>query len=105
MGIELVSTVSISEGVRYGFNLIIYILVIGIATGLGVLVGGALVSVDNVVVTLVGAFLALASVLGFYAGMMGILYKVIADGVAVGVTAANEPSAPTGRDPDAAERR
>ncbi|ADJ16724.1 hypothetical protein [Halalkalicoccus jeotgali] len=86
------ATVNVIGGVRYGLDLIIYIFVIGLATGLGLLLGIAIGGVDNMVFSLVGGLIALASFLAFYAGMMGILYKVIADGVTVGIEAVNEPS-------------
>lgn len=86
------ATVNVIDGVRYGLDLIVYIFVIGLATGLGLLIGIAIGGVDNIVFSLIGALLALASFLAFYAGMMGILYKVIADGVTVGMNAANESS-------------
>lgn len=86
------ATVNVVEGVRYGLDLIVYIFVIGLAAGLGLMLGFAFVSIDNILFTLIGSLLALASFLAFYAGMMGILYKVIADGVTVGMEAANESS-------------
>ncbi|MDL5363183.1 hypothetical protein [Halalkalicoccus sp. NIPERK01] len=86
------TTVNVIDGVRYGLDLIVYIFVIGLATGFGLLIGIAIGGVDNIVFSLVGALLALGSFLAFYAGMMGILYKVIADGVTVGMNAANESS-------------
>jgi hypothetical protein len=90
------ATINIVEGVRYGLDLIVYIFVIGLAAGFGLLIGVGIGSVDNIVFTLTGSLLALASFLAFYAGMMGILYKVIADGVTVGIEAANHGSHESG---------
>lgn len=86
------ATVNVIEGVRYGLDLIVYIFIIGLVTGFGLLIGVAIGNVDNIVFSLVGALLALGSFLAFYAGMMGILYKVVADGVTIGVQAADESS-------------
>lgn len=88
----VMATVNVVEGVRYGLDLIVYIFVIGLAAGFGLLIGFAFVSFDNIIFTLIGSLLSLASFLAFYAGMMGILYKVIADGVTVGIEAANGSS-------------
>jgi len=85
------STVNVVEGVRYGLDLILYILVIGLVTGFAGMLGLGIASVDNIVFTLLGGLLSLGAFLAFYAGMMGILYKVIADGVSVGVQSANGP--------------
>lgn len=77
--------VSAEEGVRYGFQLLGYLLAVGIGGGIIVVIGGAMSENSPIL----GGIIAFAGVLVIYAGGLGLLYKVIADGVKTGVEGAN----------------
>ncbi len=68
------------DGIMYGFRLMGYILAVNVIGGLFFLVGLELDNVLGVLVALVGVFVA-------FAGILGIQYKIIADGVEQGVLA------------------
>lgn len=83
------STVTITEGIEYGFALLLYVLGVGLAGGIVVLVGFFIGQGGGMVATFIGGLIALVGMLVIYAGLFGIGYKVIADGVSVGVESAN----------------
>jgi mannose/fructose/N-acetylgalactosamine-specific phosphotransferase system component IID len=79
------AAVNIREGVRYGASLLGYFVVLVIGGGIVVAIGFALFTLDNIVATLIGFVFYLVGLVIFYAGFLGIGYKVIADGVARGI--------------------
>ena len=79
------AAVNIREGVRYGASLLGYFVVLVIGGGIVIAIGFALFSLDNIVATLIGFVFYLVGLVIFYAGFLGIGYKVIADGVARGI--------------------
>jgi hypothetical protein len=83
----MASTVSVQEGIRYGFGLLGYLLGVGGIGGITLLVGFGLFRSGGILAAL-GGLLVIAGVVVVYAGFLGIAYKVIADGVKVGVEAA-----------------
>lgn len=76
------------DGIKYGFRLLGYFALVAIAAFVIVLVGmlGGMGSDGGM--SLFGALFALIGVLVFYAGSLGVMYKVIADGVKVGIESA-----------------
>lgn len=83
------STVTITEGIEYGFALLLYVLGVGLAGGIVALIGVFIAQGGGAVATFIGGLITLVGILVVYAGLFGIGYKVIADGVNVGVEAAN----------------
>lgn len=81
-------TVSVLDGIKYGFRLIGYVLGVGLAAGVIMIIGVAIADAGGSTAAF-GGLVALFGFLAFYAGMMGIMYKVIADGVTMGVNASN----------------
>jgi protein-S-isoprenylcysteine O-methyltransferase Ste14 len=77
--------VNIRDGIRYGASLLGYFVVLFITGGIVSSLGFALLSLDNIVATLIGFLLFLAGLVVLYAGSLGVGYKVIADGVEQGV--------------------
>ena len=77
--------VNIRDGIRYGASLLGYFVVLFIVGGIVSSLGFALLSLDNIVATLIGFLLFLAGLVVLYAGSLGVGYKVIADGVEQGV--------------------
>lgn len=85
------------DGIKYGFQLMGYLLgvgivamfVIGIGSGMVGSAQGGLYGETNFGQLVLGAIITLVGVLTLYAGMMGLLYKVIADGVERGNRAAS----------------
>lgn len=73
------------DGIKYGFRILGYLLAVFLAGGLLVLVGAAFGD-DNVILTGIFMIVGLAII---YAGSLGLLYKVIGDGVEIGNRAAN----------------
>lgn len=71
------------DGIKYGFRLLGYLVVVGIIGG-GILGLGFLLLADDSLV--LGSILLLVGYLTFFAGQFGIIYKIIADGVSAGVT-------------------
>jgi len=99
-----VTTVSIVDGIKYGFRLLAYVLVVAVVAGL-FLVGGSAIastgvdpnteSVTSLGRVAAGALVTLLGVLFAVAGGAGVLYKIIADGVRTGVQDAALGSAGT----------
>jgi len=82
--------VNVIDGVKYGFRLLGYLLVVLVVGGLLLAVGGNFVSGPlgrggNPILALI---FILAGVGVIYAGGLGLMYKVIADGVEVGTLSA-----------------
>lgn len=72
--------VTTEEGIRYGLGLLGYAFIV-VIVGLGLAwVGWSIVGPG-----VAGAVLVLVGVVIFYAGILGLGYKVIADGVAAGM--------------------
>ena len=78
------------EGIKYGFRIMAYLLVVFVAGTIVTFLGFGLLGVampsglgeePNVALGLLGFVLAAVGALTFYAGIIGSLYKVIVDGV------------------------
>ena len=77
--------VNSKDGLQYGFQLLGYLLLVGI--GGGIVVGiGSMITENS---PLIGGLFTVVGILVIYAGSLGLLYKVIADGVKTGVEGAN----------------
>lgn len=85
----MAETVNTVEGIKYGFGLLVYLLGVGLAGGIIAIIGAIIAQGGGIVATLIGGLILLAGVLVIYAGGLGIAYKVVADGVKVGVEAAS----------------
>jgi hypothetical protein len=76
------ATVSTIDGIKYGFRLLGYgiavFVIAAIVIGIGLLIGDSS--------AIVGGIISLIGALILYAGILGTLYKVIADGVSAGVS-------------------
>lgn len=71
-------------GIKYGFELMAY----GVAVWLiAILVMGAGIALADGGSTIAGGIVALIGFLAFFAGLFGMSYKLIADGVEKGVNA------------------
>ena len=88
------SQITTTDAIRYGGSLIVYLVAIyfggGIITFVGVAMmgaggGGALGGGGNPIIALFGLVVALSGYVIMVAGTLGIGYKVIADGVTMGV--------------------
>lgn len=84
----MASTVSVKEGIKYGFGLIVYLFGVGGVGGVTMLVG-VLLARGGGSMAVVGALLGIGGFVVIYAGFLGVAYKVIADGAKVGIEAAN----------------
>lgn len=89
--------VNAMDGITYGFRLIGYFLAVGIVGGVVTIVGSGFMGAGaapgvggsaNPGMALLGGLIALAGVLVIYAGTLGVMYKVIGDGVKAGIEAA-----------------
>jgi len=76
------ATVSTIDGIKYGFRLLGYGIAVFIIALVVIAIGGAIGQSSEIV----GGIIVLIGVLILYAGVLGTLYKVIADGVSVGVS-------------------
>lgn len=74
--------VSTEEGVRYGMNIFAYVIGVGLVAFFVILVGATMARPSP----LLGVIVIFAGVIIAMAGLSGLLYKVIADGVAAGQT-------------------
>lgn len=82
------SKVSIMEGLKFGFSLLVYIIGIIIISGIPGAAGFYLLYMENVTggyMLWVAYALSFISAIIFFSGMMGMMYKVVADGVHEGV--------------------
>ena len=77
------------DGIKYGFRIMGYLLAVFLAGGLLILIGSEF---GNDSVILMGIFWIVGLAL-IYAGGLGLLYKVIGDGVEVGNQAVNNQPA------------
>jgi len=76
------ATVSVKDGIAYGFGLMAYLIGVGLVGGGIAFVGFAIAGGAE---EPIGILFAAIGVLVVYAGSLGLLYKVIADGVSTGV--------------------
>ena len=85
-------TVSIRDGIRYGFTIMLYYLSVVIvgsvisAIGSGIIATGVQAGIQNpnIGVMLFGVAITVIGLLVIFAGIFGALHKVIADSVAKG---------------------
>ena len=90
------AAVSIREGISYGVSLLGYFIALALAGGLAMGIGFALFSLDSGVATLIGFIILLGGIVIFYAGSLGVGYKLIADGVARGIQSSADSAGGTG---------
>jgi hypothetical protein len=88
--------VNVVDGVKYGFRLLGYLLAVLVVGGIllaiaGSFTGGTMGRGGNPIMALI---FGLAGVGVIYAGGLGLMYKVIADGVEVGTLAAEHGGGP-----------
>lgn len=81
------SKVSIMEGIKFGFSLLLYVLGIVIVSGVPGAIGYTLIYVMGAagVMLWIAYILIFIAIVIFFSGMMGITYKVFADAVHEGV--------------------
>ena len=84
--------VNIREGVRYGFFLLGYFLIIFLIGGIIVEIGIELYLLDSQVLTGIGVIVIAIGGLIIYTGLLGVTYKIIADGVERGIRSAQRPA-------------
>jgi hypothetical protein len=103
------TSVSRKEGFRYGFYVFAYWLVLLVFSAALVAAGGYIVEMQNLgdvginedtALAVLGGFVTLLGVLVFGSGQVGLVYKVVADGVSVGNSVEGQAS-DTGPDPAA----
>jgi len=82
------TAVGIRAGIKYGFLLLGYFVGVFIVGGIVLGIGVAIASGDGTAVTVVGGVLAIVGGVIVYAGLFGVLYKIIADGVETGIVSA-----------------
>jgi hypothetical protein len=84
------SEISPMEGIKYGFEIMVYLLGVFLAGGLVLLIGAGMMGAGmpsdgfgdpNYGLIFIGFLLTMVGVLTFYAGIIGSLYKLIVDGV------------------------
>jgi hypothetical protein len=75
------ATVSTIDGIKYGFRLLGYGLAVFLIAGLVMGIGAVMSDSSEII----GGIIVLIGALVFYAGFLGTVYKVIADGVSIGV--------------------
>ncbi|MFB6189936.1 MAG: hypothetical protein ABEI57_08630 [Halapricum sp.] len=78
------------DGIKYGFRLLGYLIAVFLIGGAIAGVGGAMVEDSPAV----GGLIAIVGIVVIYAGFLGTMYKVIADGVEAGNIAAEQGGAP-----------
>jgi len=76
------ATVSTIDGIKYGFRLLGYGIAVFVIAAVVIAIGGVIADSSAIV----GGIIALIGFLILYAGILGTLYKVIADGVSAGVS-------------------
>jgi ABC-type thiamin/hydroxymethylpyrimidine transport system permease subunit len=86
-------TVSVTEGITYGFRIMVYYVAVVIVGQVVAAVGGGMVAAatdtglgqePNFGLALFGLLVGLLGAFVVFAGVFGAIYKVIADGVAKG---------------------
>ena len=80
------SNVSAIDGVKYGFRLMGYLIAVYIGAAIIIAIGFAIAEDGSAGL---GGIIILLGGLTLFAGLLGMGYKVIADGVEKGVNAAN----------------
>ena len=92
------TAVNVVDGVKYGFVLLGYFIAVfiagGVLFGIGLAVSAGGTEGNSVGFVLVGGLLALIGGLVINAGLFGVLYKIVADGVQRGIETAIEPATP-----------
>jgi hypothetical protein len=105
------TSVSRKEGFQYGFYIFAYWLVLLALSGALVATGGWMISEQPLgavgtnregVLVVLGAFVALLGMLVFGSGQVGLVYKVVADGVGAGSGAGNAASSGSVEDSEGA---
>lgn len=76
------------DGIVYGFRIIGYSIGVFAVAGIISAIGFALLDGGGAA-GIIGGLIALVGVLAFFAGVIGVLYKLIADGVEKGMNAAH----------------
>jgi hypothetical protein len=88
------AAVNIVDGIKYGFVLLGYFITVflvgAVVFGIGVAVSAGGTDGSNAAFVLVGGLLSLAGGLVVLAGLFGVLYKTIADGVQRGTESTGE---------------
>jgi hypothetical protein len=83
------AAVSVIDGVKYGFVLLGYFIAVfltgGVILGIGAAVSAGGTNGNDAAFVVVGGLLALVGGLVVLAGLFGVLYKIIADGVGRGI--------------------
>ncbi|SFS79738.1 hypothetical protein [Halostagnicola kamekurae] len=87
------ANVNAIEGIRYGFRLMGYIVVVYLIGALLSFIGVGMIDSGS---EIIGGLLALIGIVAILAGFLGMGYKVIADGVEKGINAANSGSSSGG---------
>ena len=89
---------NVVDGVKYGFVLLGYFIAVfvlgGAILGIGLAVSAGGTEGNSVGFVVVGGLLALVGGLVINAGLFGVLYKIVADGVQRGIETASEPATP-----------
>ncbi|PSP73311.1 hypothetical protein BRC86_09585 [Halobacteriales archaeon QS_3_64_16] len=90
------AAVNVVDGVKYGFVLLGYFIAVfvvgGVLFGIGLAVSAGGTEGNSIGFVLVGGLLALIGGLVINAGLFGVLYKIVADGVKRGIETASEPA-------------
>ena len=89
---------NVVDGVKYGFVLLGYFIAVfvlgGAIFGIGLAVSAGGTEGNSVGFVVVSGLLALVGGLVINAGLFGVLYKIVADGVQRGIETASEPATP-----------
>lgn len=94
--------VDAEDGIRYGFNLLKYLLLVFLASAFIMVIGGAITESSAIL----GGLIALVGFIVMTAGFAGLQYKIISDGVERGVRAANnQPLSGPGAQPTARQQQ
>ncbi len=84
------SAVGVVKGILYGFKLLVYMFIVGVVSAIPIGIGARMMDWTRYEATYQNGIAAVVIATGnllFVAGTMGILYKVIADGVKAGMDA------------------
>jgi hypothetical protein len=89
------TAVGVLSGIKYGFVLLGYFIAVflvgGVILGIGVAIASGGTTGGDTALLAVGAVLSVIGGLIVYAGVFGVLYKIIADGVKRGIESARGP--------------
>jgi len=83
------ANVSTVEGIGYGFRIMLYAIAVFVIAVVFFVGSAFFLDMNEGVFRAIGALLGFLGALIAYAGALGLLYKVIADGVERGVSAAD----------------